>query len=86
MKIEIHIKKPLDLLYGSKVYFRYGQKVERRKVSDKKKMGRPTIENPRTKRVEIRLNEEELNRLDELAKKYKTDRANLIRMALKKLK
>lgn len=55
-------------------------------MSDKKKMGRPTIENPRTKRVEIRLNEEELNRLDELAKKYKTDRANLIRMALKKLK
>lgn len=55
-------------------------------MSEKKKMGRPKIQNPRNKRVEIRFNDEELELLDNIAEKYHTDRAGAIRLALKKIK
>ncbi len=73
-------------MYGSNIYFRYGQKVERRKVSNSKKMGRPKVDNPRKKRVEIRFNDEEIKHLDSLVAKYQMDRASIIRLALEKLK
>lgn len=56
-------------------------------MSEKKKMGRPKIDNPRTIRVEVRFSEDELKHLDDLVLRYGSkDRANLIRLALSKLK
>ena len=79
--------KSLDFLAVCKVYFIYGQKVGRRNMSEKKKMGRPKIDNPRTIRVEVRFSEDELKHLDDLVLRYGSkDRASLIRLALSKLK
>ncbi len=55
-------------------------------MSETKKMGRPKVENPRNKRVEVRFSDKELKELDTLTKRYKLDRASIIRMALEKLK
>lgn len=44
---------------------------------EKKKMGRPT-DNPRTKGIQIRLAEDELNLLNDCSKKLKTTRTDII--------
>lgn len=70
----------------SNLYFSYGRKVERGIMSEKKKMGRPRVENPRNIRVEIRFSSAELAILDAKAKEKGLTRADLIRLALSKLK
>lgn len=52
----------------------------------KKKMGRPIIGKPKDIRLEIRIDEETLNTLDELAKEKGVTRAEFIRFLIKSAK
>lgn len=49
------------------------------------KLGRPESENPRNKQLAVRLTEEELEKLDALAKYYKETRVEVIRRGINSL-
>lgn len=51
----------------------------------KKKMGRPKIENPRNKRLEIRLTEEELQKINKCSELLGKTRTDTIMEGIKKL-
>lgn len=55
-------------------------------MPEKKKMGRPVIGNPKTIRLEIRLDEPSLEKLDRLKEKEKMSRAECIRQLIMKAK
>ena len=60
------------------------EKEFEKKKDDKKKSGRPKSKEPRKEKVQIRLTEDELKKLDKLKVKYGIDsRSNLIRFILK---
>lgn len=57
---------------------------ERRKVSDKKKMGRPIKGQPKNIRVELRFDKNTLDKLDKLRAKEKMTRSEYIRHIISK--
>ena len=44
--------------------------------------GRPKIENPKTERITVRLDEVTVQKLDEVAKKYEESRAETVRRGI----
>lgn len=58
---------------------------ERRKVSEKKKMGRPIIGKPKDIRVQILVDEDTLHKIDTLCKQKKISRSELIRQLIKEV-
>ena len=59
--------------------------MERRADMPKKRMGRPTIENPKNMRVDVRLTEEELEMLDRYCKRMGVSRPQGLRDGIKAL-
>ena len=57
--------------------------MERRADMPKKRMGRPTIENPKNMRVDVRLTEEELEMLDRYCRR---DCEMVLRLSMQKNK
>lgn len=53
-------------------------------MSEKKKMGRPIVGNPKDIRLEVRVDKPTLDKLDKLAKKEKCTRAEVIRRLIAK--
>ena len=51
---------------------------------NEKKMGRPT-ENPRTNRIELRMSDEDVQRLDFCSQKTKLSKSDVIRMGIEKV-
>ena len=47
--------------------------------------GRPKVENPKTKRYCIRMNEEDAKKLEELAKHYNEPKSVVVRNAIQQL-
>lgn len=54
--------------------------------AEKKKMGRPVIGKPKDIRLEIRLDEDTLTKLDNVCKQKNISRSELIRQLIKKAK
>ncbi|MDT9719779.1 ribbon-helix-helix domain-containing protein [Paenibacillus sp. ClWae2A] len=50
-----------------------------------KKMGRPKSDNPKSKTIEIRVNEEILSKLDAAAEKLNTNRSDIVRKGIEKI-
>lgn len=50
-----------------------------------KKMGRPKSDNPKSKTIEIRVNEEILSKLDAAAEKLNTNRSAIVRKGIEKI-
>ena len=47
-----------------------------------KKMGRPPVENPKTKTLRIRVDEETLEKLDNCSAKLETNRSEIVRKGI----
>lgn len=74
---------PLVLTLYHKARERQGNYVSDKK--ERKKMGRPT-DNPKSKPIHVRLDEECIYILNKYQEKYKKNRAESIRDGIKKLK
>ena len=55
-------------------------------MSDKKKMGRPFSDNPKSTKLAIRINAEETKTLDDYCKKNKVSRSDGVREGIRRLK
>ena len=55
-------------------------------MPEAKKMGRPVIGKPKGIRVELRMDEDTLNKLDDACKQKKISRSELIRQLINELK
>lgn len=53
-------------------------------MSEKKKMGRPT-QNPRTNRLELRMSDEDLQKLEKCSKIMRLSKSDIIRLGIKKV-
>jgi predicted transcriptional regulator len=50
-----------------------------------KKMGRPKSDKPKSKTIEIRVDDEILNKLDASAEKLNTNRSDIVRKGIEKI-
>ncbi|MNJ81351.1 Ribbon-helix-helix protein, copG family [compost metagenome] len=50
-----------------------------------KKMGRPLSDNPKSETIKVRVNQELLSKLDELAEKLKMTRSDIVRQGIEKM-
>lgn len=50
-----------------------------------KKMGRPPSNNPKGKKIEIRVDQEIMNKLDASAEKLNTTRSDIVRIGIEKV-
>ncbi|MFB5268539.1 ribbon-helix-helix protein, CopG family [Paenibacillus enshidis] len=50
-----------------------------------KKMGRPPSDNPKSEKIEIRVNQDIMSKLDAAAKKLNTTRSDIVRKGIEKV-